>query len=252
MNSKIKDYVQAVLKNVYADDATKNKIEKDLYLHINEASQAIELEEVLLQMGSPEEVASEFMEGIYGDNNELITQAVKESNFLRNYEYVSPITLFGLPLIHINTRRVSCKRPCIAKGIIALGDISIGFLSIGGIAIGIISLGALSAGIISLGALSLGILLALGGVSVGTLAVGGVAVGLGSIGGVAIGKIAVGGYARGNAAVGGQAIGKFVISGEAPNYSLNNVSREEVYQLIKLAYPNLSKWIVNIFTLPFR
>ena len=115
------------------------------------------------------------------------------------YEYKSKRTLFGLPLVHINMGfglRV-------ARGIIAVGNISIGVLSVGGLALGLFSFGGLA----------LGLLLVLAGVGVGTVALGGLAVGVLAVGGFALGWFAWGGIACGVYSVGGVAIASKVAIG---------------------------------------
>ena len=118
------------------------------------------------------------------------------------YEYKSKRTLFGLPLVHINMGfglRV-------ARGIIAVGNISIGVLSIGGLALGLISFGGLA----------LGLLLVLAGVGVGAVAFGGLAVGVLAVGGFALGWFAWGGIVYGVYSVGGLAFAsKIAVGGVA-------------------------------------
>ena len=118
------------------------------------------------------------------------------------YEYKSKRTLFGLPLVHINMGfglRV-------ARGVIAIGNISIGVLSIGGLALGLVSLGGLA----------LGLLLVLAGVGVGAVALGGFAVGVLAVGGFALGWFAWGGITYGVYSVGGLAFAsKIAVGGVA-------------------------------------
>jgi hypothetical protein len=103
--------------------------------------------------------------------------------------YESKSKLFGLPIVsiasgpHLETN----QDRGLAKGVIAIGDISFGVLSFGGIAFGVFSAGGASFGLVSVGGLSIGIL-ALGGAAVGLLAaVGGVAIGYNVVGEVGIG-----------------------------------------------------------------
>ena len=115
------------------------------------------------------------------------------------YEYKSKRTLFGLPLVHINMGfglRV-------ARGIIAIGNISIGVLSIGGVALGVVSFGGLA----------LGLLLVLAGAGAGAIALGGLAVGILAVGGFALGWFAWGGISYGVYSVGGIAIASKVAVG---------------------------------------
>lgn len=120
-----------------------------------------------------------------------------------HYEYKSPRTLFGLPLIHI---RLGERGLCTARGIIAIGNCAVGVLAIGGF----------SFGLVSVGGLSLGLLFSLGGWAVGALAVGGLALGLLAFGGVAAGFFSLGGCAFGVYAAGGAAAAsKIAIGGAA-------------------------------------
>ena len=118
------------------------------------------------------------------------------------YEYKSKRTLFGLPLVHINFG--ICPR--VARGIIAIGNISIGVLSVGGLALGLLSFGGLA----------LGLLLVLAGVGVGTIAFGGLAIGVLATGGFALGWFAWGGITYGVYSVGGLALAsKIAVGGVA-------------------------------------
>jgi hypothetical protein len=85
-------------------------------------------------MGSPAEVAKEFMDSIYEDKSEVIDRLIKQKTMtermMHGYEYKSRTTILGLPLVHIRFRSrhdVVRIRPFpVAKGIIAIGDIAIG------------------------------------------------------------------------------------------------------------------------------
>ena len=109
-----------------------------------------------------------------------------------HYEYKSKKTIKGIPLVHVNYRRVGIAT---ARGIIAIGNVAIGAVALGGISLGLISVGGLA----------LGLLFALGGFAAGGLAFGGFAAGLIAFGGMAIGGFAVGGGAFGTYAIGGLA-----------------------------------------------
>lgn len=121
---------------------------------------------------------------------DAVSQTVIQHNYYNvfRYEYRSRRTLFGLPLVHINLGRGLC----LAKGIIAIGNVAAGGLALGGISLGAVSLGGFSLGG-----------LALGGLAVGTAALGGFAVGLTAWGGISLGILAVGGISNGVYAVGG-------------------------------------------------
>jgi RNA polymerase sigma factor (sigma-70 family) len=111
------------------------------------------------------------------------------------YEYRSPFTLLGLPLIHIRFNCVVAGKRLPAVGWIAVGDKAFGILgAIGGIAVGGFSFG---------------------GIAIGLFALGGVGVGLFAFGGLSIGGIVMGGAALGYMAMGGGAIGWLGASGGA-------------------------------------
>ena len=112
------------------------------------------------------------------------------------FEYRSRTQIKGWPLIHVCLGMdARTMRPKIARGIIAVGNISVGVFAVGGVALGLFTVGGVSAGLLG--------------------ALGGLAVGLGfSLGGLAIGSVAVGGLALGLVhAIGGAAFGPSVISG---------------------------------------
>jgi hypothetical protein len=120
------------------------------------------------------------------------------------YEYRSPRTLFGLPLLHI-ARGIdpATGRARTAKGIVAIGDRAVGVFAMGGMAVGGFAIGGVAMGLVTFGGCSLGLLLAVGGMAIGALAAGGGAVGLVAIGGGAVGYYAFGGGAVGVHAYGG-------------------------------------------------
>lgn len=245
--NKIDYYIKEVLDNIVAEEKMKNRIESDLVTHLNEASQTENIDDVLSKMGDPKDVAKEFMNTMYEDKSEIIETFIKERTgknmqFNSFYEYKSGISLFGLPLVHIKFNRFGGK-PCLAKGIIAIGNFSVGVVSISSIPLGIISIGGAPIGIFSFGGLAIGLLLAIGGLSIGTMAIGGLAIGLGAIGGFAIGKIAVGGYASGIVAIGREAVGEYALNTNHIGPDISDV----VYSFIKSAFPNLPEWIIKIF-----
>jgi len=125
-------------------------------------------------MGTPEELAEEFNSNLESDIN-FYGVSVGLSRSYNRYEYKSKKTLFGLPLIHVNTGGAYLNKQ--AKGIIAIGDISVGVFSIGGVSFGVFSIGGIGIGFISLAGVAIGGL-AFGGVAVGAYAFGAVAIGL--------------------------------------------------------------------------
>lgn len=123
------------------------------------------------------------------------------------HEYISPIRLLGLPLVHIRSDypRGAKLRPVVAW--IAIGDVAFGVLfSCGAISVGGISCGGLSVGLISLGGAAIGGLLAIGGLAMSAWA---------ASGGMAIGYLAHGGCALAwHAAAGGVALAReFALGG---------------------------------------
>ena len=245
--NQIDNYVNEVLDHIDADRKMKMRIKADLTLQLNDAAESEEVEEVLKKMGDPMNVAMEFMETIYEGKDEYQSDFARDRSYgvffaRRIYEYKSKTTLFGVPLIHVKSSRYG--KPVVARGIIAIGTISVGFISIGAIPVGIISIGGAALGVLSFGGLALGLLLAAGGVAVGAFALGGLAVGLGAIGGIALGEITIGGYARGTVAIGADAAGKYslVIQHTGPE------TRVAVENLIISAFPNLPNWIVKFFS----
>jgi len=158
-----------------------------------------------------------------------------------NYEYKSKKTLWGIPLIHINTG----YGLRVAKGIIAIGNVSIGIISFGGVALGGLCIGGVGFGLIALAGCAIGGL-ACGGVTLGIVAIGGVAIGVYSMGGVAIAsKIAIGGVAVGQTAVGDRPSGEFVLK------ISDTMTKTQVQNFILEHHPHLWKPLVRFFTLMF-
>lgn len=168
------------------------------------------------------------------------------------YEYISPVKVFGLPLIHVRWG----YGPRLAKGIIAIGNC----------AIGVVAAGGCSLGIISLGGVSLGLLLALGGVGLGLFALGGLALGGFAIGGCAVGQwLAIGGGAFSNylaigggawskgLAIGGSAFGHIAVGRESAlgAYTFvrelgGTVSGAELWTVIKQEFPHMWNWVKEV------
>lgn len=181
------------------------------------------------------------------------TKSAVEHSYYRassEFEYKSKLTLWGLPLVHINLGR-GLKR---AKGIIAIANIATGVVAIGAVSIGLISIGAFSIGLLALGGFALGGfsiggiclgLIAVGGLAYAYLAVGGCAFGINAMGGCAIAKeIAMGGYAQGVVAVGEQVKGTATI---ITNTNFSDVDPNQFRMLVSEHLPNAKEWIVNAF-----
>lgn len=159
-----------------------------------------------------------------------------------HYEYKSKITVFGIPLVHINFGRGMYK----AKGIIAAGNFAVGILSAGIFSAGLISIGTASLGLFAFAGLAFGGL-AVGGAAFGVFAAGGLAVGVYAVGGCAFAaRIAVGGYANAHIAIGGAADGAFTFTEKGA------AACEEIRQTILREYPRTWKFLVRLFSSAMR
>ena len=166
------------------------------------------------------------------------------------YEYISPVKVFGLPLVHIRLG----FGPRLAKGIVAIGNCAVGVVAVGGCSLGLVSLGGLT----------LGLLLAFGGLSLGLVALGGVAVGGFAVGGCAIGQwLAIGGGAFSNylaigggawstgLAIGGSAYGHVAIGtneakGAFPYLQGYGHHIEDVWHVVKTEFPHMWDWVRGV------
>jgi hypothetical protein len=111
-----------------------------------------------------------------------------------SFDYKSSITIAGWPLLHVcGGIDPATRRPRIAKGVMAIGNIAVGVLAIGGLACGLITVGGASLGLLlAVGGAALGLGVSVGGLAVGSIAIGGAAIGfLYAIGGVAIAPAAL-------------------------------------------------------------
>ena len=165
------------------------------------------------------------------------------------YEYISPIKVFSLPLIHIRFG----FGPQLAKGIIAIGNCAVGVVAIGGGSLGLLALGGLSLGLLALGGLSLG-LAALGGVAVGGFAVGGCAVGqwLAAGGGAFSNYLAIGGGAWSNGlAIGGSAYGNIAVGIHEAKGTFAYIREfghhiEDVWRTVTEQFPHMWGWVRGV------
>ena len=155
------------------------------------------------------------------------------------YEYISPVKVFGLPLIHVRFG----YGPRLAKGIIAIGNCAVGVVAVGGCSLGLLSFGGVS----------LGLLLALGGCSLGLFALGGLAVGGFAIGGCAVGQwLAVGGGAFSNyLAIGGSAFGHIAVGKDEAQGAFSYLQGyghqiEDVWYAVKTEFPHMWGWVKDV------
>jgi RNA polymerase sigma factor (sigma-70 family) len=111
------------------------------------------------------------------------------------YEYRSPLTFLGLPLLHVRFNCVKDGKTLPAKGWIAIGTKAYGIIfAFGAVAVGGISCGGLAVGLLAVGGFGIG-LFAFGGLGLGFAAMGGAAVGYVAFGGGAIGWLGASGGA---------------------------------------------------------
>ena len=153
------------------------------------------------------------------------------------YEYISSLTLWGLPLVHIHLGRGLCK----ARGVLAVGNIASGVIALGGISVGLFSLGGVAAGGLVLGGLAIGGV-SLGGIAVGGVALGGAAIGrwLAIGGAAAAGDLAVGAAAAGHMAVGEITAGTITFSRDA--------SFNEIIAGIRQEFPRLWRYVGGLLS----
>ncbi len=153
--------------------------------------------------------------------------------------YKSKFTLLGLPLIHVASAKMENGhvRRGVAKGWIAIGDISFGvLLSIGAVAVGGIALGGVAIGLLSFAGLAIGVF-ALGGAAIGVFATGGFALAW---------YAAHGGFAMANEyALGGKAIANHANDLIAGDYIKNNY----FFDLAGTISKHL-KWLILLVFIP--
>lgn len=166
-------YINEVLNHIHANNKIKKRIKEDLNSLIDEYIFDDPFANLEERFGNPEELALEFMENLdIKEQSNTVAIGISRSNI--PYEFKSKKTLFGLPLIHINTGGAYKVRT--AKGIIAIGDIALGLVSIGGLSLGLITLGGISLGLIAIAGISLG-LVSIGGIAIGGLTIGAISIG---------------------------------------------------------------------------
>lgn len=176
-------YVKDVLSHMSVDRKMKMRIHEDLMELVIDRCHKDEMDPVDY-LGSPAEMAKDFMEGMGSQYN------IREKR-----EYKSDAQIFGIPIVHINYEQNG-----VAKGIFAVGGVSIGVFSFGGLSLGIFGFGGLSLTLLtSIGGISVSGGMAIGGLAVGgIIAAGGAAISsMLAMGGLAIGKLAIGDVTRG-------------------------------------------------------
>jgi len=153
--------------------------------------------------------------------------------------YKTKYKILGLPLIHITSGKLvdGHYRRGIAKGWIAIGDVSFGIIiSIGAVAFGGIAIGGLAIGLLSLAGLALGVF-SLGGGAIGIFACGGAAIAWqAALGGLAVAH----GYAEG-----GLTIASYANDETAKSY-LENIRFFSVARFIS----ENSRWFLLLAAIP--
>jgi hypothetical protein len=123
----------------------------------------------------------------YPVNRSNIHQSDRSYTVSFGYEYKSPLTIFGMPLVHIVFGPAAGGGLKPAKGFIAIGNVAIGVIALGGFALGVISIAGIGLGLVTFAGMAIGLLGGAGGLAFGYVAVGGVAIGVYAIGGLSIG-----------------------------------------------------------------
>lgn len=246
MNEEFQLYIDKIIESIGIHGKKEKLIREDLYASLMEKAEATGEGDPYILLGDIEEVAEEFRENLEVKNSRRYrSRYINVGRF--DYEFVSKTKIFGIPLVHVNTKPFG-----IAKGIFSFGTLSIGVFSFGCISMGIISFGAAALGILAaLGGISLSGLLSMGGIAVsGFFSSGGLALAYGcSMGGAAISKfIAIGGYAKADIAIGGSAHGIVAVFkqyGEGQYMFKIPADSKEVIAVIKNIYPNISSGIID-------
>jgi hypothetical protein len=154
--------------------------------------------------------------------------------------YRSKTEMLGLPLVHVARPRIvdGYVQRGVARGWIAVGDISFGILvSVGGLAFGGIAIGGVGIGILTLAGLAVGVGMALGGLAIGGVAIGGCAIAWkAALGGAAIAK---------EFAIGGSAIAEHANDDAARHFF------EETPARYGKAFVDHAHWFLLLTLLPF-
>ena len=153
--------------------------------------------------------------------------------------YKTKVTLLGLPLVHISTSKMENGHHGrgIARGWIAIGDISFGIiLSVGGVAFGGAAIGGIAVGLLSFAGMAIGVL-AFGGGAIGVFATGGGAIAW---------HAATGGFAMANEyALGGEAF-----ANQANNLIAEDYFKNSVFFSSTKVIGEHSRWFILLVFLP--
>jgi hypothetical protein len=72
------------------------------------------------------------------------------------FEYKSPYTMFGMPLVHISFKYRPNRVPVVAKGVLAIGQFAYGFVTISQFGVGVISISQITVAWYALAQFALG------------------------------------------------------------------------------------------------
>jgi len=209
---RISQYLRIALSTISSDRESKEKIRREMNYDIQNKVFDSGKGNPFEVLGDPAAYAREFIEerkSTYPKVRMRVSRAYGLKGYA-GYEFISKMTVAGLPIIHINTLPFG-----VAKGIIAIGNVAIGLLAIGGVSIGVFSFGGVALSLLlSLGGLSASLFSAFGGLAIAMyLAGGGLAVSYDfAVGGAAIAmNYSIGGFSSARVAIGGEARGVIAI-----------------------------------------
>jgi len=78
-------------------------------------------------------------------------------------EYKSPVTIFGLPLVHVAAGvDPVTMTPRVARGIVAVGSIAVGVIAVGSVATGLLAVGGVAFGAVAIGGVAFGLISSVG------------------------------------------------------------------------------------------
>ena len=109
----------------------------------------------------------------------LICRTCVSARPVLGVEYRSELAIGSWPLVHVcmGVDPIT-RRPKIARGVIAIGNVAVGVVAVAGVACGLITVGGLSLGVLfALGGAAIGLGLSIGGLAIGSVAIGGAAIG---------------------------------------------------------------------------
>ncbi|MDI9366726.1 MAG: hypothetical protein QM445_00075, partial [Thermotogota bacterium] len=131
---RISQYLRIALSTISVDREMKERIGREMNYDIQNKVFDSGKENPFEVLGDPSAYVREFIEerkSTYPKVRMRVSRAYGLKGYA-GYEFISEMTVAGLPIIHINTLPFG-----VAKGIIAIGNVAIGLLAIGGVSIGV-------------------------------------------------------------------------------------------------------------------